>query len=83
MRWRRDRWPERIPRPKARRLTENENKTILAAMNRAVAASPVLSYLGVQVRALRGRFYLERKSNSDSIATAETWLVKRQWEAWC
>src|ERR1700682_6553948 len=61
MRWQRHRWPERIPRPKERRLSEKEKSTILAAMTRAVAASPVLSYLGVQVRALRGRFYLERK----------------------
>ena len=59
MRWR-HRWPERIPRPKARRLTDEESSTILAALTRAIAASPVLSYLGVQVRAQRGRFYLER-----------------------
>jgi hypothetical protein len=58
MRWR-NRWPERIPRPKARRLTDKESSTILAALTRAIAASPVLSYLGVQVRAQRGRFYLE------------------------
>jgi hypothetical protein len=61
MRWGRDRWPKYIPRPKARRLTEKERGAILATMTRAVAASPVLPYLGVQVRAQRGRFYLERK----------------------
>src|SRR5262245_30517692 len=59
MRWRQQ-WPERIPRPKARRLTDKESSTILAALTRAIAASPVLSYLGVHVRAQRGRFYLER-----------------------
>jgi hypothetical protein len=59
MRWRQQ-WPERIPRPKARRLTDKERSTILAALTRAIAASPVLSYLGVHVRAQRGRFYLER-----------------------
>jgi hypothetical protein len=65
MRWGRDRWPEYIPRPKPRRLTEKEKSKILAAMTRAVAASPVLSYLGVRVRALRGRFYVERESSED------------------
>lgn len=64
MSWR-HRWPERIPRPKARRLTDKESSTILAALTRAIAASPVLSYLGVQVRAQRGRFYLERKCHED------------------
>jgi hypothetical protein len=59
------RWPERIPRPKARRLTDKESSTILAAMTKAIAASPVLSYLGVVVRVQRGRFYLERKCHED------------------
>lgn len=45
MRWR-NRWPKRIPRPKARGLTDKESSTILAALTRAIAASPVLSYLG-------------------------------------
>ncbi|HUY33087.1 MAG TPA: hypothetical protein VMV69_09920 [Pirellulales bacterium] len=71
MRWRRNRWPERIPRPKARRLTEKEKSTILAAMTRAVVASPVLSYLGVQVRALRGRFYLERELKEEGKPATE------------
>ena len=69
-RWR-DRWPEYVPRPKARRLTEKEKGTILAAMTRAVAASPVLSYLGVQVRALRGRYYLERKLKEEGEPAVE------------
>jgi hypothetical protein len=67
----RNRWPERIPRPKVRRLTEKEKSTILAAMTKAVAASPVLSYLGVQVRALRGRFYLERKLKEEGEPAVE------------
>ena len=70
MRWR-NRWPERIPRPKARRLTDKESSTILAALTRAIAASPVLSYLGVQVRAQRGRFYLERKIQEEDEADVE------------
>ena len=68
MRWGRDRWPEYIPRPTPRRLTEKEKSKILAAMTRAVAASPVLSYLGVRVRALRGRFYVERESSEGEVA---------------
>ena len=71
MRWWRDRWPEYIPRPKARRLTEKERGAILATMTRAVAASPVLSYLGVQVRALRGRFYIERKLQEEGEPAVE------------
>jgi hypothetical protein len=65
------RWPERIPRPKARRLTDKESSTVLAALTRAIAASPVLSYLGVQVRAQRGRFYLERKTREEDEAEVE------------
>src|SRR6266571_895508 len=71
MGWGRDRWPERIARPKARCLTEKEKSTILAAMTRAVAASPVLSYLAVQVRALRGRFYLERNLKEEGELAVE------------
>ena len=59
------RWPERIPRPKARQLTDKESSTILSAMTKAIAASPVLSYLGIQVREQRGRFYLERNTQED------------------
>lgn len=65
MRWGRDRFPEYVPRPKSRRLTEKEKNKLLASMSKAVAASPVLSHLGVQVRALRGRFYIERQSSDD------------------
>jgi hypothetical protein len=68
MRWRRDRFPEYVPRPKSRRLTEKEKNKLLASMSRAVAASPVLSHLGVQVRALRGRFYIERESSEGEVA---------------
>ena len=54
------RWPERIARPKVRRLTEAEKEGILATLKRGIAASPVLSAFGVQARAQRGRFYIER-----------------------
>jgi hypothetical protein len=65
------RWPERIRRPEARRLTEKESNTILAALTRAIAASPVLSYLGVQVRTQRGRFFLERKVQEEDESEVE------------
>src|SRR4051794_37173500 len=60
MRWRRRQWPERTPRPKARSLSEDEKKKLLATMSKEIASSPVLTGFGVQVRAQRGRFYLEQ-----------------------
>jgi hypothetical protein len=59
------RWPERTPRPKARALSEEEKKKLLATMSKEIASSPVLSGLGVQVRAQRGRFYLEQAITED------------------
>lgn len=61
MRWWRDRWPEYVTRPKVKRLADKEKEKLLATMTRAVAASPVLSHLGVRVRLRRGRFYIERE----------------------
>src|SRR2546427_11316915 len=61
------RWPERVPRPKARRLTGTEKKDILRTLEKGIAASPVLSAFGVQARGQRGRFYIERyESDHDS-----------------
>ena len=61
------RWPERVPRPKARRLTETEKQDILRTLEQGIAASPVLSAFGVQARVQRGRFYIERhESDQDS-----------------
>lgn len=61
------RWPERVPRPKARRLTDTEKQDILRTLEKGIAASPVLSAFGVQARVQRGRFYIERyDSNQDS-----------------
>lgn len=59
MRWRQDRLP-RPHRPKVRRLAADEQEKLLAAMTREIARSPVLSAFGLQVRFLRGRFYVER-----------------------
>ena len=61
------RWPERVPRPKARRLTETEKQHILRTLAKDLAASPVLSAFGVQARVQRGRFSIERdESDQDS-----------------
>jgi hypothetical protein len=56
----RQRWPERTPRPQARTLPDEEKTKLLAMMTKEVAASPVLSGLGVKVRLQRGRFHLEQ-----------------------
>src|SRR5258706_460662 len=58
---------ERVPRPKARGLTETEKQDILRTLEQGIAASPVLSAFGVQARVQRGRFYIERyESDQDS-----------------
>ena len=68
------RWPEREARPKARRLTETEKQEILATLKKGITASPVLSGFGVQVRAQRGRFYIERQRQAqDSEPYTEVW----------
>lgn len=59
MRWRGDR-SERQPRPKVRQLTADEQQQLLGKMAQEIARSPVLSAFALQVRALRGRFYVER-----------------------
>lgn len=60
MRWRRT-WPERQARPQARTLTGDQQEKLLGTMIREIAASPVLTGLGLRVRTRRGRFYLERR----------------------
>ena len=61
------RWPERVPRPQARRLTDTEKHAILRTLAKDLAASPVLSAFGVQARVQRGRFSIERdESDQDS-----------------
>lgn len=59
MRWRRS-WPEKPPRPKLRRLADDEQKNLLAQMTEEIPRSPVLSAFGIQVELRRGRFYVER-----------------------
>lgn len=68
MRWRRD-WSPRPRRPKVRRLDADEQEKLLAKLTKEIACSPVLSAFGLQVRLLRGRFYVERPTP----AGAEVW----------
>ena len=62
------RWPERVPRPKARRLTEEEKDEILATLRKVIAGSPVLSSFGVEVQSSRGRFYIQRQREDDDFS---------------
>ena len=59
MGWKRD-WPEREPRPKVQRLSKEQKEQILKILKTGIESSPVLSALSIRVRALRGRFYIER-----------------------
>ena len=59
------RWPERVPRPKVRRLSDTEKEGILRTLKKGIAASPVLSVFGVQARVQRGRFYIERQRQDE------------------
>jgi hypothetical protein len=59
MSWKR-RWPARNPPPKVRPLSAEEKEHVLGVFRRGIQASPVLTALGIRVRALRGRFYFER-----------------------
>jgi len=73
MRWGR-RWPERQPRPKTRQLTKAEQAAIVRTLEKAIAASPVLSAFGIKVRVARGRFYIERERQDDgSEPYTEVW----------
>ena len=59
MGWRHQ-WPERAPRPKLKRLSNAQKDNILQRLEQGIASSPVLSALDIRVRALRGRFYLNK-----------------------
>ena len=59
MGWRHQ-WPERAPRPKLKRLSNDQKDNILQTLDQGIALSPVLSALEIRVRALRGRFYLSK-----------------------
>ncbi len=54
------RWPAKRPRPKVRPLSDEEKEQILGVFRQGIQTSPVMTALGIRVRALRGRFYFER-----------------------
>lgn len=54
-----NRWPEREPRPKLQPLSDEQGSAILALLTSEIKESPVLTALGMRVRFLRGRFYVE------------------------
>lgn len=57
---RRHRWPEKEPRPKLKRLSNEQKDIIATQLEQEVASSPVLKGLGLHIKASRGRFYLEK-----------------------
>jgi len=59
MRWERRYDYVRPARPKARSLKPDEAEQIAGKLKAAIDCSPVLRALGLQVRSLRSRFYLE------------------------
>ena len=56
----RNKWPEKKPRPKVKSLSSERKEQILESLENGITTSPVLSALSIRVRALRGRFYIER-----------------------
>jgi hypothetical protein len=66
-------WPERQARPQARTLTADQQKRLLGTMTREIAASPVLTGLGLGVRTQRGRFYLERRYGAGGAEVTLCW----------
>ncbi len=59
MRWGR-KWPERRPRPKLKILSDKQKQEILKKLENGVISSPVLVFIGLHVKILRGRFYYNR-----------------------
>lgn len=59
MRWGRQ-WPDREPRPKLQRLSKEQKDKILQSLNNELSSSPVMVALNSKIRALRGRFYVEK-----------------------
>ena len=63
VRWRGD-WPNKVPRPKVKKLSNDEKETLKTCMENGIRASPVLAALNVRVKTMRGRFYYERTFSS-------------------
>ena len=71
MSWRRrGDWPDRPPRPKVQKLTAIEKEKLSKAINKAIVASPVLSYFKVEAKLLRGRFYIEWQWSPNDLESA-------------
>ena len=87
MQWRHQ-WSERPPRPKVHRLSAERQQDILAKMTKEIAKSPILSGFGLQVRFLRGRFYVERPLPSGIhvwgriTPVADGLLLEHEWRSW-
>jgi hypothetical protein len=75
MGWRKE-WPKKAPRPKLKRLSNEQKNEILDVLKQGISASPVLGALGIRVKARRGRFYLE-KPWYDSEEEAEVDIIGR------
>jgi len=63
-------WPEKIARPKAKKLSKEEKEKILVAMDKSIKFSPVLMALNFRVRSLRGRFYYEQTFPNSCVEVA-------------
>lgn len=87
MGWKRD-WSPRPARPKVAKLSAEIQQKSLANMSREIANSPVLSGFGLQVRFLRGRFYVERSLPTGVqvwgriTPVADEFLLEHQWRSW-
>ncbi len=75
MRWKQP-WPDRPPRPKVQPTSSEERRQILGVFQDGIEASPVLSALGINVSARRGRFYFERTSLTPE-AQAQVIVISR------
>lgn len=53
-------WPERKPRPKVKILSADQKLEIFEKLEKGIISSPVLLFLGIHVKILRGRFYYNR-----------------------
>ena len=87
MQWRHQ-WSERPPRPKVHWLSAERQQDILAKMTKEIAKSPILSGFGLQVRFLRGRFYVELPLPSGNVVwgritpVANELLLEHEWRSW-
>ena len=61
MRWRNRGWPERVPRPKAAKLSREALQRLHARVAQFVAESLILRELLDDVQLARGRLYLRRE----------------------